>query len=702
MGLFFAPTPSQPMSSNAGEPMISIPMIQRRLGTALLALSMLTLSTVAGAVPAIGSFGIDLDGRDLNIRPGDDFFQYAGGKWLSSAQMPPDKTSWGTFVQLRDTAQSHVREILEAAAANSNLANGSTEKKIGDFYASFLDTAAINAKGLAPAAAGLAAINKASNHTDMARLLARPDLGLPSPIDIGITLDEKNPDRYVVEISHGGLALPDRDFYLREDQQFKDIRAQYQAHVEKFLTLAGQPAAAESAQRIVALEIEIAKLHWPKADRRDRDKTYNAKTRQGLRALAPQYPWDAAMKAAELDSAKDVVVSEVTAIEPLARLFRKTPLAVWKRYATFHYLRTHSAVLPTALDDENFAFFGKTLSGQPEQRARWKRAVDATSGALGEGVGQYYVAKYFPPAAKTKMLELVENLRRAYAERIDAAPWMSAETKKAAAEKLATFRPKIGYPDKWRDYSTLAINRDDAFGNRTRASMFEWQREVARLHKPTDRDEWGMSPQTVNAYYNSVFNEIVFPAAILQPPFFDPEADPAVNYGGIGGVIGHEMGHGFDDQGAKSDAHGVLHAWWKDSDVAAFNALGDRLVAQYDSYEPLPNIKVNGRLTLGENIGDLGGLTVGYRAYLLSLGSNAAPVLDGISASQRFFLSWAQVWRTLYRDQSLRNQILSDPHSPAMFRVNGVVRNVDAWYEAFGVAPTDKLYLAPAERVHIW
>lgn len=682
--------------------MTSPRMIRHVLSVLAATLTLLSVATASFAAPAIGSFGVDLDGRDLTIRPGDDFFQYAGGKWLSTEKMPADKTTWGTFMQLRDKAQSNVREILDAAAANPSLAAGSTEKKIGDFYASFLDTAAINTKGLSPAAPGLAAIAKATTHTDMARLFARPDLGLPSPIDMGITLDEKNPDRYVVEISHGGLALPDRDFYLRDDQQFKDIRSAYQAHIEKFLTLAGQAAASESARQIVALEIEIARLHWPKADRRDRDKTYNAKTRQELVTLAPDYPWDAAMKAADLDSAKDVVVSEVTAIEPLAKLFKSTPLAVWKRYATFHYLRTHSAVLPASLDDENFAFFGKTLSGQPEQRARWKRAVDATSGALGEGVGQYYVAKYFPPAAKAKMVELVENLRRAYAEKIAAAPWMSAETKRAAAEKLATFRPKIGYPDKWRDYTALTIRRDDAFGNRTRANVFEWQREVARLHKPTDRDEWGMSPQTVNAYYNSVFNEIVFPAAILQPPFFDPEADPAVNYGGIGGVIGHEMGHGFDDQGAKSDAHGVLRAWWKDSDIAAFNALGDRLAAQYDQYEPLPEIKVNGRLTLGENIGDLGGLTVGYRAYQLSLGDSPAPVLDGVTAAQRFFLSWAQVWRTLYRDQSLRNQILSDPHSPAMFRVNGVVRNVDAWYDAFGVLPTDKLYLAPAERVHIW
>jgi predicted metalloendopeptidase len=360
------------------------------------------------------------------------------------------------------------------------------------------------------------------------------------------------------------------------------------------------------------------------------------------------------------------------------------------------------SVLPAAIDQENFVFFGRALSGQPEQRVRWKRAVENTNGALGEAVGQFYVARYFPPDAKAQMLTLVDNLRRAYGERIAHAAWLSPDTKIAAAEKLATFKPKIGYPDHWRDYSALSVVRGDAFGNYVRAQRFEWEREVARLNKPTDRDEWSMAPQTVNAYYNSSFNEIVFPAAILQPPFFDPAADAAVNYGGIGGVIGHEMGHGFDDQGAKSDAHGVLHAWWNDADVAAFKTLGDRLADQYSQFEPLPNIKVNGRLTLGENIGDLGGLTVGYRAYQLSLGEQPAPILAGVSADQRFFLSWAQVWRTLYRDESLRNQVLSDPHSPAMYRVNGVVRNVDAWYQAFDIAPTDALYLAPVDRVHIW
>ncbi len=650
----------------------------------------------------IGEFGLDLEGRDLSIRPGDDFFKYANGQWLAHTELPADRTSYGTFVQLLERSQLQVRSILEDAATHTQASVDSPERKIGDYYTSFLDLAAIETKGLAPARAGLARIHAAKTHQAIAQLLAESDLGLPAPIDFGISLDQKNPDRYVVVIHQGGLALPDRDFYLRDDAQFQTLRQQYQAHIERFLTLAGQPHATDSAKKILALEIEIAKRHWPKAERRDRDKMYNAKTRAELAALAPLYPWDAGFNAAHLGQITDVVVSEVTAMQPLSQLFIQTSVDTWKRYATFHYLRTRAAVLPAALDAENFAFFGKVLSGQPEQRVRWKRAVESTNSVLGEAVGQLYVARHFPPTAKMQMLALVENLRRAYGERIAQADWLSADTKRAAAEKLATFRPKIGYPDHWRDYTALSIDRADAFGNQTRGQRVEWERQVARLNQPTDREEWSMAPQTVNAYYNSSFNEIVFPAAILQPPFFDPTADAAVNYGGIGGVIGHEMGHGFDDQGAKSDAHGVLQAWWKEADVAAFKALGDRLADQYSQFEPLPHIQVNGRLTLGENIGDLGGLTVGYRAYQLSLGELPAPTLAGITADQRFFLSWAQVWRTLYRDESLRNQVLSDPHSPAMYRVNGVVRNVDAWYRAFEIAPTDALYLAPSDRVHIW
>jgi len=659
-------------------------------------------SLLAGApAPAIGRYGLDLAGGDPALRPGDDFYRYANGRWLASTTLPADRTSWGTFARLREESDAHVHEILEAAAAG-NAAAGSNARKIGDYYASFLDTAAIEARGLEPARPALEAIDAARSAEDLARLMARPDFDLPAPIDFGISLDRKNPDRYVVYVSHGGLGLPDRDYYLRDDAQFATIRREYGEHVGRLLTLAGQPDPAASAEAIVALETAIAKLHWPRAERRDRDKTYNPKSRAELASLAPAFPWEAALAAAELGGADHVVVTEVTAMAPLAELFRATPVETWRAYLRYHYLRRHAALLPAALDAEVFGFFGHTLNGQPEQRVRWKRAVEATNGALGEAVGQEYVARYFPPSSKAAMLALVENLRHAYGARIRAVPWMTAETKAAAAEKLATFRPKIGYPDRWRDYSALEVRRDDAFGNATRAELFAWRREARRLDQPTDRDEWGMTPQTVNAYYNPTFNEIVFPAAILQPPFFDPAADPAVNYGAIGAVIGHEMGHGFDDQGSKSDARGVLRPWWQERDVVEFQKFTGRLAEQYGAFEPLPGIKVNGRLTLGENIGDLGGIEAAHEAYHVALGRRTAPVLEGLTGEQRFFLGYAEVWRVLYRDEALRNLLISDPHSPGQYRVNGVVRNVDAWYAAFGVKPTDRLYLPPAERVHIW
>jgi putative endopeptidase len=665
----------------------------------------LAASCAASAAPppraTIGEFGLDLAGGDPAVKPGDDFYRYGGGTWLKTEVLPADRTTWGTLGKLSASSQERVRSLLEAAAIRLP---GSTavERQVGDYFAAFLDAAKIDALGLAPAASGLGAIAAASTHEDIARLQARPDLGLPSPIDFGITLDRKNPDRYVVVVHHGGLALPERDFYLRDDEQFVTIRTQYREHIARLLGIAGLDAPRQSAEAIVALETEIARLHWPIADRRDTDRTYNLLARADLEQLAPEFPWAASFDAAGLPPLRDLVVAEKSAIPGLAKLFRSTPVATWRRYLAYHYLRMHAAVLPADIDREVFAFFGHTLNGQPEQKARWKRAVDATSGALGEGVGQLYVAKYFPPSAKAAAIELIANMRAAFADRIANSPWMSEETRAIAVGKLASLRPKIGYPDHWRDYAGLDVRRDDAFGNQTRAAVFDWRREVERLDRPTDRDEWFLPPQTVNAYYNPVFNEIVFPAAILQPPLFDPAADAAVNYGAIASIIGHEMGHGFDDQGSKYDPHGVLRGWWLERDVTAFKAIGDRLAAQYDAFEPLPGIHLNGRLTLGENIGDLGGTSVALEAYRRSLQGKPAPTLDGLSGEQRFFLGWAQAWRTLYRDQSLRNQAMSDPHSPGMYRVNGVVRNEDAWYEAFGVKPGDALYLPPSERVHIW
>jgi putative endopeptidase len=656
-----------------------------------------------GDVPpaTFGRFGIDLAAQDPQVKPGDDFFRYVNGHWLATTKIPADRSAWGSFDELEVQAEADVKSIIETAAL-AKAAKGTNAQKIGDYYGAFLDTSKIEDLGLAPARPGLEAIADLKSHEAVAALIARPGMPLDGPIGCGISLDEKNPDRYVVEIGQSGLSLPDREYYLKTDPQFVEIRAKFQAHVEKMLALAGHAEAKTEAAAILALETEIAKLHWERAKRRERDLTYNLMTVTALEKDAPAYPWAAAFAASRLGGIKDVVVAEWSAVPALGKLFKATPVSTWKTYLVYQYLTADAAVLPKAFDAENFDFYGRVLNGQPEQRDRWKRAVRATNDALGEAVGEIYVAKKFPPSSKAAMEALVENLRTGYAKHIEGVPWMSAETKKVALEKLAAFRPKIGYPNKWRDYSNLEVRSGDAFGNRERAAIFEWNRQVDRLNKPTDRDEWGMTPQTINAYYNPVFNEVVFPAAILQPPFFDPNADAAVNYGAIGGVIGHEMGHGFDDQGAKSDAKGVLRTWWRPADVEAFKKHTGKLADQYSRFEGLPGLHLNGQLTLGENIGDLGGLTVAYDAYLTSLKGASAPNIDGYSANQRFFMGWAQAFRELNRDEALRNQIMTDPHSPGEFRVNGVVRNVDAWYTAFAVKPVDKLYLPPDERAKIW
>jgi putative endopeptidase len=671
------------------------------LGALMGAASVGMAGTNQPGAPRFGGFGIDLAAMDPAIKPGNDFFRYVDGRWLATEKIPADRATWGSFAILREQADSDVKAIIETAAA-ADAPKGTNERKIGDYYKAFLDTGKIDQLGLAPAKAGLAAIAGIKTHEQAAALIATPGMPLDGPIGYGISLDEKNPDRYIVEIGQSGLSLPDREYYLKADPQFADIRAKFLVHVEKMLALAGHKDAKAEAAQILALETSIAKLHWEVAKRRERDLTYNLMTVSSLETDAPAYPWAAVLEASGLSGAQEVVVAEWSAVPALGKLFRDTPVSTWRTYLTYQYLTGEAAVLPKAFDDENFDFYGHILNGQPQQRERWKRAVQATNGALGEAVGKLYVEKKFPPASKAAMETLVENLRKGYAQHISSVPWMTAETRQVALQKLAAFRPKIGYPNKWRDYSKLEVKPGDAFGNHERAQVFEWNRQLARLNKPTDRDEWGMTPQTVNAYYNPVFNEVVFPAAILQPPFFDPKADAAVNYGAIGAVIGHEMGHGFDDQGAKSDAKGVLRTWWKAEDVEAFKKRTDALADQYSQFEPLKGLHVNGRLTLGENIGDLGGVTMAHAAYLIALQGAPAPVIDGYTADQRFFFGWAQIWRTLDRDEAVRNQVLTNPHSPGEYRVNGVVRNVDAWYTAFGVKPGDKLYLPPDQRVHIW
>jgi len=656
----------------------------------------------AAAAPRaeIPPWGLDLGLRDPAVRPGDDFYRYADGRWLEAQTIPADRTSWSSFDILDERSQNQVLSVVQGLPAEAP--EGTNAQKVGDYYRAFLDTAAIEAKGLEPARAGLDAISAAKNVHDLTRLMGRPDLSLKGPIRLTIGIDQKDPDRYAVLITQSGLGLPDRDYYLKDDAVYRELRAKYVANITRILELAGEPDPAAEARSILATETRIAQLHWAAAKRRERDLTYNPHTRAALEALVPGFYWETLLAVAGVDAQPQFIVRETDAVQGLSKLFLEVPVPTWRAYFKYHYLVSVAAVLPQAYDEAVFDFYGRTLRGQQQQRERAKRAVAALNADLGEAVGALYVQRYFPASSKEQVRQLVENLRASYAQRIHNLPWMSPATKKVALEKLAAFHPKLGYPDKWRDYSALSIVKGDAFGNRVRAQMFEWQRQVLRLAGPTDRAEWGMTPQTINAYYNPTFNEVVFPAAILQPPFFDPNADPAVNYGGIGAVIGHEMGHGFDDQGAKSDARGVLHTWWAAEDTQAFGRRTDSLAAQYDSFQVLAGLNVNGRLTLGENIGDLGGLAVAYEAYHRSLGAQAAPVRDGLSGDQRFFLSFAQIWHSLNRDESLRAQVLSDPHSPPAFRVNGVVRNMDAWYAAFDVQPGAKLYLAPEERVHIW
>jgi len=647
-----------------------------------------------------GPWGLDLTARDPSVRPGADFFTFANGHWLAGHTIPPDRTSWGSDMMLAVDAEQKVQAVIQSLPVHAEA--GSLEQKIGDYYRSFLDVEEIEHDGMAPAKQILEAIDAAASPGDIATLMGRPDLGLESPVNFGISIDEKNPDRYVVIIGQGGLGLPQREYYLSKDPKFAEIRGQYGAHIVHMMKLAGSSNAEGDAQTILNLETKIAEDHWPIEKQRERDLTYNLQTRDQLTVLAPNFPWQSLLGAAGVSGEHDYVVAELDAVQKLARKFTDTPVAAWRTYLRYHLLVSKASVMPKAFDDERFAFYGRILNGQPEKRARWKRSVQATNAALGEAIGQLYVAKYFPPSAKAQMVELVENLRAAYKERIQAAAWMTPETRQQALKKLATFHPKIGYPDKWRDYTSLAVKPGDAFGNLVRTAIFEWQRDLKRLHQPTDRDEWYLTPQTVNAYYNPVFNEVVFPAAILQPPYFDPKADAAVNYGAIGATIGHEMSHGFDDQGAKSDEHGVLRNWWRPQDEAAFKALGDKVAAQYDQYSPIPGLKRNGRLTLGENLGDLNGVAVALAAYHASLKGQPAPILDSLTGDQRFFLSYAQAWRSLDRPEVIRTYVMSDPHSPSKFRVNGVLRNLDAWYAAFGITSADPLYLAPAERVHMW
>lgn len=652
-----------------------------------------------GPKASIGDFGLDLAAGKPQVKPGEDFFAYASGHWYDSFEIPADRSSFGVFIQLDELSKSRVRQIIESAAASQG-APGTPAQKIGDYYAAFMDQAAIESNGLGPVQDDLKHISAANSKKDIATLFGMA--GFASLFDLDLPPDLKNPDQYSVAVSQSRLGLPDRDYYLKDDAKLKETREKYTAYIEQILGLGGVPEAHAKARDIMAFETQAAKLQWPIEKRRDVDAMYNPRTKTQLIAYAPGFAWQSFLDASEIGSRQDLIVGELTAIRDLAGLFDRTPLPTLKAYLTFHYLSDHAPYLPKRFDDARFDFYGRTLRGQPQQRERWKRAVDEVNDSLGEQVGQLYVAQYFPADSKAKMQELVGNLRASLSERIDELDWMTADTKSRAHEKLATFTPKIGYPDRWKDYSGLEVRRGDPIGNARRAALWHWRYQVARLDKPVDRDEWQMTPQEINAYYNPLNNEIVFPAAILQPPFFDPNADAAVNYGAIGAVIGHEIGHGFDDQGRKFGPDGSLKDWWTQKDSEVFKGRVTKLVEQFSAFEALPGLKVNGANTIGENIGDLGGLNMAYHAYQLSLQGKPAPVIEGLTGDQRFFLSWAQVWRAKYRDGALRELVMSDVHSPAYFRVNGPLPNIDAWYAAFNVQPGDKLYIKPADRVSIW
>lgn len=657
------------------------------------------ISSVLTGQPQIGSFGLDLSARKLSVKPGDDFYAYVNGSWVDSFTIPPDRSSYGSFAKLAELSEQRVREIIENSSKASAVL-GTNQQKVGDFYAGFMDQDGIDAKGLSPIQANLARIAAAKSRNDIARLFGSH--GYAAAFEVSIGPDLKNPDRYTINIGQAGLGLPDRDYYLSEDAKLKFIRTQYAAHIERMLILAHIGKSQIKAQQIIAFETALARVQWPIEEQRKTEANYNPRSKAQLLSYAPGFDWQAFLDSAEIGGRSNFILNELTAIRDSAKLVGNTPVDTLKAYLEYHYLADHAYVLPRDIDNENFAFYGTVLSGTPQQRERWKRGVAAVSDALGDAVGQLYVTQYFSPEAKMKMEVLVANLRVALSERLDALTWMGPETKKRAVEKLGTFTPKIGYPNKWKEYGALEIVRGDALGNSERASLWEWHRDLARIDKPVDRDEWHMQVSAVNAYYNPLNNEIVFPAAILQPPFFDPYADDAVNYGGIGAVIGHEISHGFDDQGRKFGPDGSLSDWWTQQDASAFTSRAQKIIAEYSAFEALPGLFVKGQNTIGENIGDLGGLSIALQAYHRTLNGHAAPMLDGTSGDQRFFLSFAQVWRSKYREDALRKQVMTDVHSPAYFRVNGMMPNLDDWYAAFAVKPGDKLYRKPEDRVAIW
>jgi len=647
--------------------------------------------------------GIEQANIDKTVRPQDDLYQYVNGVWLNSNDIPGDKTSIGSFIDLRDAADESVKVIIEELAATPNLVNGTDEQKVADLFRSFMNQEARDAAGIKPIQTILDTISSFKNKSDVAKFLGEYQAkGINGPLAFYIGVDAKDSSSYATHIWQSGLGLPDKDYYFNEEERFVKLREGYVAHIANMFKLAGFKEGESLAKTIMKFETKLAGFHWSRVESRDSNKRYNKFAVSDLKTLSADFDWQTYLAAQGVSDEEEIIINQPSFVKGFGDTFAATSLDDIKTYLTFHTLSSFASSLTSEFDQENFEFYSKQLRGRNEQRPLWKRGVSVVNNNLGEVIGKVYVAKHFKPEAKSRMSTLVENLRTAYGESIDNLDWMSEDTKKAAQVKLAAFIPKIGYPDQWQNYSSLSISADDLVGNIIRANQAEHHKEVAKLGGPIQKWEWGMTPQTVNAYYNPTVNEIVFPAAILQPPFFNMEADDAVNYGGIGAVIGHEMGHGFDDQGSKYDAEGNLKNWWTDADLASFKERTDSLVAQYDAYKVFDDLNVNGKLTLGENIGDLSGLSIAYKAYQTSLNGKEAPVIDGLTGDQRFFMGWAQVWRFKMVEKSLRNLIATDPHSPGNFRALGIVSNMPEFYKAFDVKEGDAMYIAPEKRVKIW
>ena len=666
--------------------------------------TLLLAGALAGAVPALaavpryGSWGVDTRDMDTSVKPGDGFFRYVEGHWLKTAAIPPDKARTGYNYDLPDSTEVEVRDLVQQAGANPS---DPLVRQVSDFYAAYMDEAGIEARGLSPLEPYLKRISNVHDKHQLVQLMAEPSFA--GPIAIGITADEKDPTRYTVASGQAELGLPTRDYYLLSGAKYEEIRKAYRAYIAQTFRLAGIPGGDAKADAILELETRLSKDQWTPEKQRDPQATYNPMSRAQLARLAPQFDWTPTLKHIGLGAMPTVVVSEPSAVAAAGKRIGDVPLSTWKDWMTFRFISDHAQFLPKAFDQANFEFYGKTLQGVPTQPERWKRGVRLLNASLGEAVGQLYVARHWTPQTEAQVNELVGDMRAAYSDLIAHASWMDAPTRQEALAKLAAFDPRVGHPIKYIDYSSIKVSRADPLANDIASDKFEWNLQLSRLGKPVDRSLWDMTPQTVNAYYDPVMNQVTFPAAQLQPPFFDAAADPAVNYGETGATIGHEMGHGFDDEGRQFDAQGKLRDWWTKRSADLYKVHATMLVKQFDAYEPLPGVHIKGELTLGENLADLGGLEAAYAAYRRYVSRHGEPpVIDGYTGDQRFFIAYAASWQGKAREGALRSQLLSNPHSPEEYRVDGIVRNFDPWYKAFNVQPGDKLYLPPDQRVHVW